>query len=378
VGPFYALTIGLLGTDALDLAARQLDLALADARARGSIPATAFLIVHRGWFSLRGGSVAEAEADARTALDLMSAHDIRQGRRFAMALLIEALIENADIEGAARELRDSGLDGEIPPGLAHNNLLEARGVLRLARNDARGALDDFVEFGRRDELWSAANPLASRWRCRASHALIVLGDTERARDMAAEELTRAKRWGAASGVGMALRAAALVETGPASIDLLRESAQTLARSPAKLEHARSLAELGAALRRANRRADARNDLRNALAIARACGAGALAGRVDTELRAAGGRSSDIEGNGLERLTVSERRVAELAARGYSNPRIAQELFVTRKTVETHLGHIYDKLDIAGRAELAGALGHLGRGTQGTPARRSGSSPTRPA
>jgi DNA-binding CsgD family transcriptional regulator len=376
VGPFYALTIGLLGTDALDLAGRQIDLALADARARGSIPATAFLIVHRGWFSLRGGSVAGAEADARTALDLMNTHDIRQGRRFAMALLIEALLENGDIEGASRELRESGLDAQIPPGLAHNNLLEARGVLRLARNDAGGALEDFVEFGRRDELWSAANPLASRWRCRACHALVVLGKTEQARDMAAEELTRAKRWGAASGIGMALRAAALVETGPAAIDLLRESAQTLARSPAKLEHARSLADLGAALRRANRRADARDDLRDALAIARACGGGALAAHVETELRAAGGRSSDLEGNGLERLTVSERRVAELAARGYSNPRIAQELFVTRKTVETHLGHIYDKLDIAGRAELGHVLGHLQQGTQRISAQRSGSSPTR--
>jgi DNA-binding CsgD family transcriptional regulator len=55
------------------------------------------------------------------------------------------------------------------------------------------------------------------------------------------------------------------------------------------------------------------------------------------------------------LTVSEQRVAELAAEGLSNPEIAQSLFVTRKTVETHLGHVYRKLDIPGRGALGRAL-----------------------
>ena len=59
--------------------------------------------------------------------------------------------------------------------------------------------------------------------------------------------------------------------------------------------------------------------------------------------------------GVAQLTVSERRVAELAAEGRSNPEIAQALFVTRKTVETHLGHVYRKLDIAGRGELPHAM-----------------------
>jgi len=377
VGPFYALTIGLLGTDALDLAGRYIELALTDARARGSIPATAFLIAHRGWFSLKGGAVAEAEADARTALDLMSTHDIQQGRRFAMALLIEALVENGQVESAARELSESGLDEDIPAGLAHNILLEARGLLRMAQGEVRKAIEDFTEFGRRDELWSAANPRASRWRSQVCASLVAMGEIIRARELAAEELALARGWGAASAIGLALRAAALAESGTTCIDLLREAVQSLERSPARLEHARALADLGAALRRLNRRADARDVLRDALTLARACGADALADRVDTELRAAGGRSSDVEGSGIDRLTVSEKRVAMLAARGYSNPRIAQELFVTRKTVETHLGRIYDKLNIAGRAELGRALVSLQDKPAGTLTKRSGSSPTRP-
>ena len=77
------------------------------------------------------------------------------------------------------------------------------------------------------------------------------------------------------------------------------------------------------------------------------------------MRAAGGRSADPYASGVDQLTASERRVAEYAAEGRSNPEIAQALFVTRKTVETHLGSVYRKLDIAGRGELAAALGGSG-------------------
>ncbi|HSJ73496.1 MAG TPA: helix-turn-helix transcriptional regulator, partial [Miltoncostaeaceae bacterium] len=92
-----------------------------------------------------------------------------------------------------------------------------------------------------------------------------------------------------------------------------------------------------------------------LALAERCGARALAERARADLRAAGGRSSAPEGTGWEQLTASERRVAELAAEGGSNPEIAQALYVTRKTVETHLGRVYRKLGIAGRGELERAL-----------------------
>jgi DNA-binding CsgD family transcriptional regulator len=355
VGPFYALVIGLLATDALDLGIRTLDHALADARARASIPAIAFLTAHRGWFYLRSGAVAEAEADARATLELMRDHDIQLGSRFALALLIEALLEGGQIDSAEQTLRASGPATEIPLGLANNNLLEARGALRVALGDTRAGLDDLLEFGRRDELWGAANPLASRWRSRAAPALAAAGDEEQALAMAHDDLDRARRWGAASGIGVALRTLALIEGGTTLPERLRESAEVLRHSPAKLEYARTLTELGAALRRANRRAEARGVLTDGLDLARRCNATALAERASTELRAAGGPTSDATGGSLQRLTVSERRVAELAAKGHNNPKIAQLLFVTRKTVETHLGHIYAKLDISGRAELTRAL-----------------------
>ena len=57
----------------------------------------------------------------------------------------------------------------------------------------------------------------------------------------------------------------------------------------------------------------------------------------------------------EALTASELRVARLAADGRSNTDIAQELYVTVKTVETHLGHVYRKLGITGRGKLVHVL-----------------------
>ncbi len=353
-GPLYLLLVGLLATDALDVASACLERALADARDRASIPAQAFVIEFRGWVSLRRGDVARAETDAWTALELLTAHDIHLGRAYALGLLIEALLEEGEIEAAEAALATSGLGDEIPPGMAFNDLLEARGLLRIAQGRTRQGLDDLFEFGRRDELWGGANPLASRWRSRAALAAAALGESDEARAIARDDLDRARSWGAASGIGVALRTAALVEGGSA-VDRLTEAVDVLARSPARLEHARALTDLGAALRRANRRSEARGPLDEALSLARRCGAHALAERAATELRAAGGRSSEPGRGGAEQLTASERRVAELAGEGYSNPEIAQALFVTRKTVETHLGHVYRKLSISGRRELGRAL-----------------------
>jgi DNA-binding CsgD family transcriptional regulator len=86
----------------------------------------------------------------------------------------------------------------------------------------------------------------------------------------------------------------------------------------------------------------------------------LSERAAVELAASGVRMRRPALSGAEALTPSERRVAELAARGLSNPEIAQTLFVTRKTVEMHLGHVYAKLGVSGRDELPADLGSGGQ------------------
>jgi DNA-binding CsgD family transcriptional regulator len=351
----YVLLVGLVATDALEFTDEVLDRMLADARERVSIPGIAFVLAHQGLAATRRGALPRAEADARNALDLLTAHEIPLGVELALAALITALVEQDDVDAAEQALVENGFDRTIPPGLPTNDLLEARAGLRLAQDRPNDALEDLQEYGRRFELWGSANPLACRWRSRASAALLAMGDVEDARVMARDDIERARRWGAASGIGTALRATALAEDGVASVDRLREAVAVLECSPARLDHARALVDLGAALRRANQRKDARQTLRDGLQLAETYGARRLVENARTELRAAGARSGDPWGAGAQRLTASERRVAELAAEGRSNPEIAQSLFVTRKTVETHLGRVYQKLAISGRGELKRAL-----------------------
>ncbi len=134
----------------------------------------------------------------------------------------------------------------------------------------------------------------------------------------------------------------------------------LRESPAKLEHAKARTELGAALRRANRRSQAREQLRQAVELATICGAAPLAARAESELLATGARPRRVALSGIESLTPSERRVAEMAAEGPTNREIAQALFVTQRTVEVHLTSIYRKLRISSRSQLAAALAEPAR------------------
>jgi DNA-binding CsgD family transcriptional regulator len=148
----------------------------------------------------------------------------------------------------------------------------------------------------------------------------------------------------------------VIASGAEAVERLRGAVEVLADAPARLEHARALVDLGAALRRQNKRGEAREPLREGVELARRCGATALVERGQSELIAAGARPRRMALTGVEALTPSERRVAGLAADGLSTPEIAQQLFVTVNTVESHLRHVYAKLGVHSRDELPGALG----------------------
>jgi DNA-binding NarL/FixJ family response regulator len=164
-----------------------------------------------------------------------------------------------------------------------------------------------------------------------------------------------RRWGDRATLAHALRTLAAAQGGSEAIERLQEAIALLDGSSRHLLAAHIHADLGAAMRVEGRRADARAPLRMAFKMARQCGAVRLARRVDGELQATGEKARRYVPIGVESLTPSERRVAELAASGMTNRQIAQSLFVTVKTVEAHLGATYDKLDIASRRQLSEAL-----------------------
>jgi DNA-binding CsgD family transcriptional regulator len=204
------------------------------------------------------------------------------------------------------------------------------------------------------------------WRSDAARALLVLGEVGLARGLAEEELRAARACGAPRATGVALRVCGLARGGDAGIALLRESVALQARCGAELERARGEVDLGAAIRRGGRCRSARPYLQAGLERAQATGATVLARRAETELRAAGGRGRRLTDTGPGLLTASERRIAELAAQGYSNRAIAGLLQISVKGVEWHLHQSYRKLDVAGRRQLGPAL--LGGARDADPAR----------
>ncbi len=142
--------------------------------------------------------------------------------------------------------------------------------------------------------------------------------------------------------------------GARGIELLGSAVDELERSEARLDHARALCDLGAALRRSKRRVDSREPLRLAIDVALRHGAVPLAERARKELQATGARPRRLVLSGLDSLTPRER-IARLAAERLTNREIAQELFVSKKAVETHLGSVYRKLDVSSRPALAAVL-----------------------
>jgi DNA-binding CsgD family transcriptional regulator len=300
----------------------------------------------------RQGKLAEVRADADlypdfpqaavTDLMLAGAH-------------LQALVDAGELDRAAAlvgPVEAMRLDDQLA---IYQRFAEGLAALRLAQGDPRAALEvtDRMARWERESGQGAGTWVA--WRSQAALAHAGLGEAERALELAGEQVELATAFGAPGMLGSALRIQGRLTGDEEGIELLQRAASSLEGSGMRLEHARALVDLGAARRRAGRPAEAREDLRSGLDAARRCEATALAEQALEELIAAGGRPRRASASEVDGLTPSERRVAEMAASGMSNKEIAQALFVTVRTVETHLFNSYRKLEIKSRSQLKTAL-----------------------
>jgi class 3 adenylate cyclase/DNA-binding CsgD family transcriptional regulator len=345
----------LLYTDRLDEGIRLLDATLADARRRGAVFQFSSLSMTRAIFQYARGALVEAEADGRAALEALPHQEV-WFRWAAHGWLAQILVERGAVEEAAGLIE--AVELAVPAdAFSRAPLLRAGALVEAARGDHRAALARAVELGRAVTSFGHTNPPASfpPWRSLAALEHHALGETAEARTLAQEEVELARAWGAPRTLGRSLRILGLIEGGDAGIAHIREAVAVLEPSPARLEHAYALADLGAALRRANHRAEAREHLRQALELAERSGANLLAERAHEELIATGARPRRIVRTGAAALTPSERRIATMAADGLSNREIAQALFVTLRTVEMHLSNAFRKLDVSSRTQLPAAL-----------------------
>ncbi|MGI5147247.1 AAA family ATPase [Plantactinospora sp. CA-294935] len=362
-GPLPARNFGMLanlagaafaicgdGDQALQLLSKGID----TARQSGDIATLGYLLVLRSHAAIEVGQLMEAEADGQTAIEIYQERP--EERPLAAAVLVDALVARGETAAAQHVLTTLGLETHLPLNwlIAHFFHL-ARARLRLQQRRPADALADLAVCG--DALTAAGytNPAFANWRSETVHAHLAMGDTAKAQALAAEQLELARRFSSPRSIGIALHTAGMVAKGAESVALLREAVTTLEGTSATLHHAHALAEYGAALRRNGDRIAAQDPLRQALHHATRCGAQSLTSRTIDELLAAGARPRRATLSGPDALTAQELRVARLAAQGATNRDIAQQLFVTRRTIEIHLSNAYRKLNITSRQQLPAAL-----------------------
>jgi DNA-binding CsgD family transcriptional regulator len=224
--------------------------------------------------------------------------------------------------------------------------------LSLARYaEAHDHLDPVVRFLRE---MGVREPCVIPVHADAIEARIGMGDLDGAGDLLEEfeELGRAsgRPWALATAArcrGLLLAAGGEAAAAPGAFERALDEHR---RVPQPLELGRTLLAKGEVERRAKQKSAARESVGGALGIFEELGAKVWAERARAELARTGGRASASDA-----MTPTERRIAELVARGSSNKEVAAAAFVSVKTVEAHLSRIYAKLGVRSRAALAHRL-----------------------
>lgn len=344
--------MALQGVDDPQRLASWCETVMGEAAVDGYPPTVLTAMVFKAYAECRLGLLAEAEADATAAFDL-SQQLMPFWAPVAAAYLAEILVEQGRPQAAYDVMESISLGPGLTGGVTEAIFAGVRGRARCAVGSQQLGLEDLRASGRLCEVLRMTNPVLWPWRASLATALRQACADE-ATQLAEANLANARRSGLPRAIGVALSTLAALDHESA-IDLHRASVAVLQGSSAPLDLARSLTELGSALRRQGHRVEAREPLREALEIAARCGAVPLMERARLEALAAGARPRRPRLRGVHALTPSELRVARLAAEGRSNREIAQALFITMKTVGDHLGSSYGKLDITSRQQLTAAL-----------------------
>ena len=308
---------------------------------------------------VRAGSLSEG---LEQLLALHSTHGPQSSEPLPdieLATLLGALV---DCRLARGDLANAmTLGDELAPLLSGTGLgaalaHQAKGEVCAALGDAESAVAHFVKAG---QLAPDAPIDVLPWRAGAALAHLRNGNARAAGDLAREHVELARRGGAPYVMAGALRALAVVDAGPDRIQHLLRARAVLAGTVAGRLSAQIDTDLAGLLLLSH----APDDAERALVLLRAAEDHAgrqelwpLQGRVRRLLDRLGEQPRKVQTEAMAALTVSERRVARMAADGLTNRQIASELVVTVKAVEWHLSHVYRKLGISSRTNLSTTLG----------------------
>jgi DNA-binding CsgD family transcriptional regulator len=330
---------------AFDAAARR-------AAEHGDEPTLAGLLVHRAELECRAGNfeLAARHADEGYAIS----RQIGMPDRVAVLAFAQALAHG--FLGDVVLTRAKAAEAPVLPGYWEIRTRAVLGLLELSRGDVTAAAEQLrpvpdrllaMGFG---EAWSLDGVPAA---IEALVGLGQLGEAERLLDLYAERVMRS-----AYGRAATARSRGIVAAGRGRLDEAFDALTMALRQhdtiDTPFERARTLLALGRVERRARRRRSARETLAEARDSFRQLGARLWAERAEEELGRLGGRPSS-----RGELTPSERRIAALVAEGKTNKEVAAVLVVADRTVESALTHIYRKLHVRSRTELARKLASVG-------------------
>lgn len=307
-GPGWTVIVwALLLSEQYRRAERVLSCVVDAAREAGSATAFAAATFLRGFSCWRRGDLIEAQADAEQCWRA-SNPQVGQITGVLAALIF---LERGDI-GSAEAALSTVTDHDARWMPSHAFRIYADGRLALARGRVEPALELFLQVGEFLRAHLGAEHTVIPWRLDAARAAVALGDRDQARYLLGPLTALAERGRLSVMEANRLALLGLVEGGAEGVDLMRRGAAGLAHTPADLDHACVLVDLGAALRRGGHRSESRGVLSEAVRKARQLGASALAARADEELAAAGGRPRREAVTGVASLTPSEQRVGRMA------------------------------------------------------------------
>jgi DNA-binding CsgD family transcriptional regulator len=322
------------------------------ARAAGAPAVLPFALSTLAEVEYRIGRWTAARAHASEAETL--ATDTGQGIWVTHALVNLARLDAA--QGNERDCeRHLARAFEIATAFGNNAALmqagSARALLALPYGTNEVAITELERVAELALYGCVREPGIVQWEPDMIEAYVRVGRANDAEELLSDFERRARALGRVWAAAAAGRCRGLLAP---DADFERCFTQALAwhaRTPTPFERARTQLCFGERLRRTRRRIEAREQLRAALATFEQLGARPWADRVLAELAASGERAKRRDAAAAERLTPQELQVALAVARGTTNREAAGALFLSPKTIEFHLGHIYRKLGIRSRSQL---------------------------
>jgi ATP/maltotriose-dependent transcriptional regulator MalT len=349
----------------LEDALGHLDRGLAVARATGQGTLFPLLTQRKGFALALLGRLVEAEDVTERAVEAARLSASPEVMAWALLNRAWAALLAGDLDTALRAAEESV---ELGRPLADSPVRTwsacAYGSILLEAGEPARCLEILVPAGGGPGLPSVPGVLRSMFQERVTLAWLAAGDQGEAELAAGRGDARAAELGLDFGIALARRARATVALAAGDADgaasAALEAAAAAARVGARVEAARARTLAGRALIAAEDRERAASELELAAAELDACGAARYRDEAERELRRLGRRYSrrrgpGADGEGLASLTARELEVAALVRERKTNREIAAELFLSEKTVETHLRHIFGKLGVSSRAAVARAV-----------------------